>query len=753
VNSPEYDLKLLNLLLKEISVTIDHYYDITDRIPVKLSNPQNQQTYFQTGVAYDISVGGQPFFLLNDDNNPYRNVTAQYRKQQIDQSREPGEQTLTGWWLRSQSSFHLGQGITFFEPAQDESLRFQYTYSKGCDVWTKGQVTLLPRVFTGHITTDPIASNGRPFQFTRSITWSGTNGILLHDGYDVDKIDTAGNETHFINYNAGTEKKVYAICDDGVYAYWITVIDDAGVTKTAMYKKLLTLDSSTAGTLMWKDSSIIASNAVIEYTKERIVGAINNKVYEWATTASALGTPVYTHPDTDVVFTSITSSGAAIYLAAYSGIQSNIYKFTLNTSTGAMPTLTSAITAAELPVGERVFRIAYYLGSMAIGTSLGCRIAAVSDQDGSIAYGPLIFESEQPVYDVCFRDKFLWCATNVDGNPGLTRINLGQQVAQLVYAYAWDLYDPDTTGKITTACAFAGNTDQIIFTTAGTTVGTAITNKALTSNVATLTTSTAHGLVTGDEVWVEGVGAPFDSTTGPYTVTSYTTYTFSYAKTNANIASTAATGLANVPGSVYVQHATELIETGRLQTGYVRYNTIENKIFKYVVPRFDTTYGSLQVLSVAANGTEYGLGSYAEGDPVNQIGIAYPTGAQQYLGFEFVFNRYSLDATKGPKFTGYQVKTLPAVPRQYLIQYPCSLYDSESDKFGNKAGYEGSAYNRLTVIKQIESAGDTIKVEDFRTGEVYTGIIEETDFINKTPTDKRYAGYGGLLLITIRTIS
>jgi hypothetical protein len=25
------------------------------------------------------------------------------------------------------------------------------------------------------------------------------------------------------------------------------------------------------------------------------------------------------------------------------------------------------------------------------------------------------------------------------------------------------------------------------------------------------------------------------------------------------------------------------------------------------------------------------------------------------------------------------------------------------------------------------------------------------DFINKTPTDKRYSGYGGLLLVTIRT--
>ena len=275
------------------------------------------------------------------------------------------------------------------------------------------------------------------------------------------------------------------------------------------------------------------------------------------------------------------------------------------TTAGAMPTLTSAITAAELPVGEKVFRIAYYLGNMAIGTSLGARVAAVSDTDGSIAYGPLLFESEQPVYDVTFRDKFLWCATNVDGNPGLTRINLGQQIGTLVYAYAWDLYDPATTGRNTTACAFAGDTDQIIFTTAYT-----------TSN-----------------------------------------------------------------GSIYIQDPSDLISTGYLHTGYVRYNTLENKIFKYVVPKFNTTNGGLTILSVDQNNVEYGLGTYAQGSEVGQVGVAYPPGAQQYLAFEFQMTRSDTDSTKGPTFTGYQLKVLPAVPRQRLIQFPASCFDSESDKF------------------------------------------------------------------------
>jgi len=69
--------------------------------------------------------------------------------------------------------------------------------------------------------------------------------------------------------------------------------------------------------------------------------------------------------------------------------------------------------------------------------------------------------------------------------------------------------------------------------------GIAITNKALTSNVATLTTATAHGLAVSNQVIIGGVGEPFD---GIFTVTNVTTTTFTYAKTASNVVSAAATG-------------------------------------------------------------------------------------------------------------------------------------------------------------------------------------------------------------------
>ena len=66
-----------------------------------------------------------------------------------------------------------------------------------------------------------------------------------------------------------------------------------------------------------------------------------------------------------------------------------------------------------------------------------------------------------------------------------------------------------------------------------------VTNKALTSNVATLTTAEEHDYVIGDSIQVSNVDATFD---GWYTVSAVTTNTVSYSKTASNVASTAATG-------------------------------------------------------------------------------------------------------------------------------------------------------------------------------------------------------------------
>ena len=72
-----------------------------------------------------------------------------------------------------------------------------------------------------------------------------------------------------------------------------------------------------------------------------------------------------------------------------------------------------------------------------------------------------------------------------------------------------------------------------------------ISNVALTSNVATITTASAHKYSTGDSVTVDASNNVFD---GTYVITATpTATTFTYAKVNANVTSAAATGTVIAP--------------------------------------------------------------------------------------------------------------------------------------------------------------------------------------------------------------
>lgn len=72
----------------------------------------------------------------------------------------------------------------------------------------------------------------------------------------------------------------------------------------------------------------------------------------------------------------------------------------------------------------------------------------------------------------------------------------------------------------------------------------AITNRVLASNVVTITTEAAHGLVVGDRVIIDVTsGASAGVFDGAYVVASVADAThFTYAKTNANVGTAAATG-------------------------------------------------------------------------------------------------------------------------------------------------------------------------------------------------------------------
>jgi hypothetical protein len=634
-----------------------------------------------TDIAYDVAIGGMPFIYAISDSRPYIRQTAPFRKEQFDNQTEPGEQSLTGWWIRSQMSFHGGDGITFFDPADapaNSPAQYRFADSQGVNVFEQGKVTLLKSVVDTHeITGEVVGSDHQHVnQHIRSIQWSGTNGVLLHDEYDVDKIAANGTVTHFIDYNTGSAEPVYAICDDGVYAYWVTNATAGGANKLHMYKKLLTDNTTTIPSPMFTATGVVIQYAAMEFIKDRIVLCVNNAVYELPTNAAALPSPVYTNSNTNYHYTSIAASGPAIYTAGHSGIYSTIQKYTLSTA-GVMPTLTSAVVAAELPAGEIVEKIYYYLGYMMIGTNKGIRVATISDQDGSINYGPLIVETSQPVYDFAARDRFVWAASGIGAlDGGLIRLDLGTEIEQLRFAYANDLQIQQTTEHYTTGVAFLGTTNRLSFTT-------------------------AHNVT---------------------------------------------------DGAIYLESATELVPTGYLTTGYIRYNTLEPKNFKRLIARGDYSFGSMTLETVTADGTQYDVVSYDSSVPPIEVTTSNPQEAQEYLAYKFLLYRDGTDSSKGPIMEGYQAKAYIATPRQRIIKFPVYCYDVETDKYNVMTGYEGRAFDRIAQLESVEQNGDVVTWQDLTTGESRQALIEQVSFTRLTPPDRGFTGYGGIIDITIRTV-
>jgi hypothetical protein len=717
--------------------------DITEELAIDLSVSSETQLYGLDSVSYDIAVNDKPFFIASTDEQPYRRESAPSKREQIDQTTEPGEQSFTGWWFRSQSSFHLGAGAKYFEPSQDETLRFRFQDSEGVDVWTKGQISLLKDVDTSHVTT---TSNLK----LRSIRESGRDEALLLDGHDVDKIypritvsinnkaltsnvatltttaahglavgmqidisgvdatfngeyrvkavpttttftydKTASNVTstavspvgtgtsdviHFVDYNSGTDAPVYAICDDGTTAYWITNDIDSGTNKAHVYKKVLTADSTTADTLMFNINSYTFSENknVMEWVKGRIILCADNKVYELTPSTSSLPSPIFTHTNTSYTFTSVAESGAAIYVAGYAGVQSSIYKFTLSDA-GAITSLTSAVVAAQMPDGELIYSMKQYLGYMMIGTSKGIRAAIISPDDGSLSYGPLIAELEQPCYDFTFRDRFCWATAEINGKAGIIRIDLSEQISPLRFAYAHDLFK--NVAKQTKGVAFLGTSDRKIFSVAS----------------------------------------------------DYN----------------------------YIEAATRLVSTGYLRTGFIRYATLENKYFKFLKVRGTlNTTTTIDVNSITGAEVDTLLYNVTDENLNEDLGVARPTGGQEFLAFKFTLKRDTANTANGAVMTGYQIKALPAIFKQRLIQYPLYCYDVEMDKYNNLVGSEDDrAFDRITALEELEKNGNIVVVQDFRTDETFSALIEEVRFFSATPPSERFNGFGGKLLLTVRKLS
>jgi len=648
--------------------------DISERVYIDLSG--RIATYFDpTTYKFDVAVGGMPFIYAITDDTPYRRQTAEFRTARVDQLRDPGEQSLSGsgYWIRSQSSFHLGEGAIYQEPIVGSlnEARFRYSSSVGINPWTPGQISLLKR------TSLQEAATGDSRVFSTSI--SGVEYLILVNYASAEtkrviRIQVSNLSESTILNNTDITEDIIAVAMGGN--------DLMMVTPTKIFR--YSFDATSPA--IHQDYTINTANAVhgtIAFVKNRFIFAYhdtakNTFVYSVPrNTGSSVNLSTLTAINGSstipigYTFRAIAEAGAAIYVGGFSGEQGNVYKITV-ANDGTLNTMTSVVT---LPGGETVTGLFGYLGTyIIIGTSAGVRVAIANDT-GDLSYGPLVFESSLGVFKMSAYSKFIYVGVDsgVGGNSGIYRIDLSQPLEGGTYPYATDVYADSVTGKVEGVAVMAGG--RLAF------------------------------CVNGD--------------------------------------------------GLFIEHATELLESGELTTGIIRYETLENKAWKRLKIRTESALeGDIDIFRVE-NGVAESFRTVEEGSSTD-----YDYDLSSVFGdvnveaqFKFRLYRNATTASLGATMSGYSVKALPTPTRARVIQFPLFCFDSERDRLKNIMGFEGYSLARLQALEQKEAQGETIIIQDFTAGgEPIEAVIEQVTFTRTTPPNGNFTGWGGIIQITARTV-
>ncbi len=376
--------------------------DITDPVllDIGIAYSQSLNSFTLGAFAYEWAIAGQPFLGIPSDEFPLTRAFTAFSKDQFDNQRDPGEQSLSGWWLRSQRDFSGGSGITFLEPADDERVMRRFSSSVGIDCWTPGEFKLLRSMSAGTTSTGSCRAVSVVSGSTNYVYHTTNNKVYRNSGSSATEITGWTNHPSWL-----------VSTGDGVWGFHSSGVDFSAASGTTASSKWT--GASSAGKGWW--------------VKQRLIAAYGASLYELGGfTGGAIPSALYTHPQTGWTWTSAVDTPGAILVAGYSGSSSAIYKFTVDETDGTLPTLTAAVTVAEMPLGEYITGMFAYLGAyVVLGTNKGVRIGQVSDQ-GQVTYGPLTYISSSPVEHFAGQDRFVYAGVkdSIDGKSGVIRIDL-----------------------------------------------------------------------------------------------------------------------------------------------------------------------------------------------------------------------------------------------------------------------------------------------------------------------------------------
>lgn len=730
--------------------------DITERTIIDLSG--RLSTYYDLNAnAFDIAIGGLPFIMAVTDNTPYKRQTAEFRAQRVDQMRDPGEHTLagSGYWTRSQSSWHYGEGIQYTEPMEgnDNEVRFRFRDSSGIDPWTPGQLTLL------HKTDKVLTMRGK------TTLASGSNGSPTLYAVDTEPIVTTTTTT-----SAASGSTTLTVASTaGISVGW-RVADGSNITSTttvtAIGTNTITISpATTAGTMATSTALRISpqtaiysittagtSAAYITYNQlgnQTILAQTSDGSNLYIATTTALydidlttgtvhqhyainnGTPI------SAVLKFVKSR--AIFALTYDDYSTKAYELTFTGSGHAggainISTLTAISGSTLMPYrwewsgiteGSNAIYLAGYAGEHSTIFKLQV------DNTGTL--GTIVTAAVMPRGEVITSlYSYLGTYLMVGTNKGARIANLDQNgdmvYGPLVFHNANGVYD------------FEGR-DSYIW--AGNTAGVSSNSGTMRMNLAQPITLIGYAQPISTGVYARATDVYADASSG--TVRSVRIF----GNDNQVAFSIDSDG-------IYLQSATQLVETGQIRTGKIRYDTMENKAWKRIRVRTptNTATGDIQVFKVTPT-SNVSVATFLEGNATTadlDLVNAFPD-IEPDASFKVDMYRSATDATTGAVVSGIAVKALPSPTRARVLQIPLFMYDKETDKTGNMIGYEGYARERLFALETVEGLGATVTIQDFTAGgEPVECVIEQITFTRATPSARNYSGFGGICQIIARTV-
>jgi hypothetical protein len=435
-------------------------FDITEDVVNYLSHPPTQQSiYKNTGMLYDFAVNGNPFLIATSDDHPYTRAFAQMKKDQIDQSLNPGEQSLTMWWTRNQSDFSGGAGIKYYEPVSDERVMRSYVSSVGINPWNIGEISLHNSMTT--------IDDGFDFvpcliQGTERIVSITATTITVRNKDTLASVNTITGQTGLLGIIAVNDRFV-VWNNSNVY---VSSLD--GTTISAIY-------NNTTGHTIQRVWFVKQRFIVFQTDTSNGKSNLTEQPLKVSGSSSTLGAShIYEHPNSAWKWTDIVATPQAILAAGYAGNQSAVLKFSLTetgtqANIGTIVKIGSPITAMELPIGEWVTCMSSYLGGfLGIGTNLGFR-AGIVDDYGNITYGQLVFKTDKGATSITQYDSYFYVGvTNgVGGQHGCYRVNLSDQTNNTYMRLVLSEYSWATDVYISGASGTSGNVTKIGVTSAG----------------------------------------------------------------------------------------------------------------------------------------------------------------------------------------------------------------------------------------------------------------------------------------------